>query len=399
MILSPEQFNSAYKKLPFILREYIADDDLSTICESIGKEYGLHVDTIGALYRETTNMLLGLEDPTQFMGELKSVGIPQENIGAMIKELNEKVFMPLRERMQKEGDGESFKEDEGTIEKIEEELDIRPSKETSSEHIVPQSEPTVEVASTVSPLSPVMYSVQPTYKIEPPVIDPLPEVVPAPSVPGSGGYSYSPPSVVTTSPEIQAPQVAPAPVFQRPPATQALPVPIPAPYQVAPGQVQSYMRTMAQDMAEAKAKQHQHSGTEPSFAHQGPQPQNTAQMFHQPLEAPVVTSPVSSMPIPQTPRAPLPTATIGSVSVPMQRVEPPTFVPTPPSPSAVLIPEPKMDTVPMPSSNIRPQPLVAPAMHAPLSPAPKSTPLTANQQQLHQILKEYGVDPYREPVE
>jgi hypothetical protein len=100
MIITPEQFSTAYGKLPFPIREYLAGDELGEVTEAVGKEFGLHIDTVGALDREVTNMLLGLINPEQFVGELRSVGIPQENISALVKELNAKVFMPLREKMQ-----------------------------------------------------------------------------------------------------------------------------------------------------------------------------------------------------------------------------------------------------------------------------------------------------------
>jgi hypothetical protein len=111
MIITSQQFNDAYKKLPYVLREYVADDDLALVTEEMGKEYQLHVDTVGALYRETTNMLLGLINPEQFVGELKSVGIPQESISAIVEELNTKVFIPLREKMQHPTEEQSSDED------------------------------------------------------------------------------------------------------------------------------------------------------------------------------------------------------------------------------------------------------------------------------------------------
>jgi hypothetical protein len=99
MNISSEQFTAAYDKLPVIIREYLAGNELGTIVTSVGNNYGLHVDTIGGLDREVSNMLLGFENPQQFVGELKSIGIPEQMIPLIIKEMNEKVFIPLHTKM------------------------------------------------------------------------------------------------------------------------------------------------------------------------------------------------------------------------------------------------------------------------------------------------------------
>jgi hypothetical protein len=100
MIITSEQFNSAFAKLPYPIREFLVGDELGTIIQAIGKTYGLHVDTVGAVEREATNMLLGLINPEQFVAELKSAGVPAESIGPITQELNQKIFVPLRKKMQ-----------------------------------------------------------------------------------------------------------------------------------------------------------------------------------------------------------------------------------------------------------------------------------------------------------
>ena len=99
MLITREQFNAAYRNLPYPIRAYIADEELGAVVLAVGKTYNLHVDTIGALERETTNMLLGIINPEQFVAELKSAGIPQESISNIVAELNTKIFVPLREKM------------------------------------------------------------------------------------------------------------------------------------------------------------------------------------------------------------------------------------------------------------------------------------------------------------
>jgi hypothetical protein len=99
MIVSPQELQQAYSKLPIVIREYLSSEELSIATETLGTKYGLHVDTIGALNREASNMLLGITNPTQFVAELKSIGIPEASIGPLVQELNEKVFVPLHKKM------------------------------------------------------------------------------------------------------------------------------------------------------------------------------------------------------------------------------------------------------------------------------------------------------------
>jgi hypothetical protein len=103
MNISREQFNNAYEKLPFPIREYLAGGEIGIVVREVGAKYRLHIDTIGAIDREVINMLLGFENPQQFVGELKSVGVPQENIASIVQEFNERVFIPLHQKMQQSG--------------------------------------------------------------------------------------------------------------------------------------------------------------------------------------------------------------------------------------------------------------------------------------------------------
>src|ERR1700735_1650376 len=98
MIIPSQQIRAAYNKLPLIIREYLAGEELGNATEAIGTKYGLHVDTIGGLNREERNMLLGLINPSQFVGELKSIGIPDAVIPQIVQDMNESVFIPLHKK-------------------------------------------------------------------------------------------------------------------------------------------------------------------------------------------------------------------------------------------------------------------------------------------------------------
>jgi hypothetical protein len=275
MIISQEQFRAVYGKLPQVLREYLADDDLTTITEQIGKEHQLHVDTIGALYRETTNMLLGIINPTQFVGELKSVGVPEESIGAIVQELNEKVFMPLREKIKNQT---QEPEEEGT--------------EEEEPNEIPEPAPPVPPTITQAFVAPNPSFVEPNLPIPTPISEAVPTPVSAP-----------------------APVPVPVPTFIAPSEPRPLPkIETPEPTPVIP---EPHARTMQEDMLEMKS------------AHKNSVP----------LAAPAAPS-----------------------------------VPTPPTPSAVSS---------SPAQAVTPPP----------------TKLSENRDALHAVLKNYGIDPYREPPE
>jgi hypothetical protein len=347
MIITAEQFNTAYSKLPFVLREYIADDDLTTITEQVGKEHQLHVDTIGALYRETTNMLLGLINPTQFVGELKSVGVPEESIGAIVQELNEKVFIPLREKMKNQTQ-EPEEEDED-----DEVLETASSAPAAAANFVPPDPEFVQHDSP-APTAPAPKFEVPPYT--PPVPTPTPVQTPSAYVPQNlptyTPSAYEAPVLAVQAP-IQTPPPTPAPISMPVQSAPSIPVPTPAsatmpaptsaPVQIPASPVpqapipEPHARTMQEDMAEMKAMQE-----------------------HNPQKYSLTPEPARSYSAPSVPTSPRP---IPSAS-PMPTREP--FTPPAPVVSA---------TIPTPAQQ------------------------SDNRDALHAVLKSYGVDPYREPPE
>jgi hypothetical protein len=340
MIITSEQFNAAYSKLPFVLRQYIADDDLTNITEQVGKEHQLHVDTVGALYRETTNMLLGLINPTQFVGELKSVGVPEESIGAIVQELNEKVFIPLREKMKNQT---QEPEDEDEDDEVPQTASSAPA--AASNFVAP--DPQFVQHDEPAPA--------PAYM--PPVPTPTPAQTPSSYVP-QNLPTYTPSAYEAAAPAMQAPTPTPSPTPARismpvvqsassiPVPTAAsvtMPAPTSAPVQMPASPVpqapipEPHARTMQEDMAEMKAMQ----GHNPQKYSLSPE---SARSYSAP------SIPTSPRPIPSA--SPVPTR------------EPY----TPPAPKVSA-------TIPTPAQQ------------------------SDNRDALHAVLKSYGVDPYREPPE
>ena len=315
MIISDEQFSAAYQKLPFPIREYLADPELSDVVLQIGTAHQLHVDTIGALEREVNNMLLGLVNPTQFVGELKSIGIPETSVGAIVEELNAKIFMPLREKMK---GGPAAEDDE----------DAEPT--STSQTIQPATVPTpvLEPIVQTSVVTPVISYAQaptlprPAATIQPPVqvTPPAPSYIAAPAQPSVSEFSATPSA-----------------------SSSASFTPLSMPSTVTPPKniVAPHVRTMQEDMRISQSHP------------QAPTPH---------VDAAPLTAPVRPPAYSQAPVRPL--------AAPAQLQQTPTPV-----------------AMTAPARTFQPTQTAAPA------------PKNENRDALHAVLKEYGVDPYREPAE
>ena len=277
MQISSDQFRTAYGKLPYPLRDFLAGEDMANIVSEVGAKYGLHVDTIGVVDRETTNMLLGLIDPAQFVTELKSAGIPDTTITPLVQELNEKVFMPLHTKMQAPGAAADPDAENAAIY-----LEVAHNLGLSTDSVSVSPPLPINPAPAVRPLVPV----QPPYPVTQPIqMTPPPIILPAPQ---------------PVLPPIQAP--TPQPIAPYIPAT--------------PVQTEAHdVRTMASDIQMVK------SGG-----------------FHSDAVMP-----------------------------------PQTFAPIASAPT--------------------------PAAYVPPTVPKTVAPQTENREALHEILKSYGVDPYREPAE
>jgi hypothetical protein len=206
MQITPDQFDAAYSKLPYQIREFIATDSVGTITLTVGKTYNLHVDTIGALERETTNMLLGLINPEQFVAELKSAGIPQESIPNIVAELNTKIFVPLREKMRNPSpeDAESGESEENAAPSVAT-VPVAPVAAPVSLQPVPPitSQPITPLAPATPSPSPVA---QPSARPAP-VITPVVPI--APITPPSSVSQFSPLAMPIQSTPLPKPKIQP----------------------------------------------------------------------------------------------------------------------------------------------------------------------------------------------
>lgn len=90
------------ERVPKPVRDFVLTDLSQTVQGLMGK-HNLHVDQGGLLQRELLLMLLGQEEPADFMKELRAAGIEEQTVQALITDINEIVFKPLRKKEQEGG--------------------------------------------------------------------------------------------------------------------------------------------------------------------------------------------------------------------------------------------------------------------------------------------------------
>lgn len=91
-----------FRNLPEDLQDAIFSEDISTKVMAIGKKYGLNLDKIEELHTATTSVILGTLHPRNFTMELsKNLGIDDMSAKKIATEVNEQIFLPIRESLKK----------------------------------------------------------------------------------------------------------------------------------------------------------------------------------------------------------------------------------------------------------------------------------------------------------
>lgn len=88
--------------LPPPVRQYLASGTYSVVAKDLTIKHGLHMDQGSILEREIMLLLMGIENPSEFMEALTSeAAIPQPVVKDIMLEINQKIFTPLQEEMRK----------------------------------------------------------------------------------------------------------------------------------------------------------------------------------------------------------------------------------------------------------------------------------------------------------
>jgi hypothetical protein len=169
--------------------------------QTVGTKYGLHVDTMGQVSEAITNMLLGLESPLQFQTELAAFGIPDGTADAIIQELNENVFKPLRDEVRNTPPEQPEEEEAELVdEPVQIPVAVTPAPVPPPLTPIPPPQPTVPAAEVAPPV---------------PASAPTPTPTPAPQPAPTRPVIASVPSPVPQMPtETPRPALTPRPVPQ-----------------------------------------------------------------------------------------------------------------------------------------------------------------------------------------
>jgi len=98
-IFTKEQVLNAYNNAPDFMRSTFNDEKTTQIVMGLQAKFQLHIDMAGILAKEVGYLLLGLVDPSKFAGRLKNSGFSEQVSTEIVAEINQKIFVPLREQM------------------------------------------------------------------------------------------------------------------------------------------------------------------------------------------------------------------------------------------------------------------------------------------------------------
>lgn len=108
MRYSNEFLLEKYKTLPKSVRDILITLNMDALIKAITEKHRIHLDIADVLDDEITYVIFGAEKSTDFIRNLKAqLKLPDEKINAIAKDVNEKIFLPIREALKKAVDASS----------------------------------------------------------------------------------------------------------------------------------------------------------------------------------------------------------------------------------------------------------------------------------------------------
>lgn len=91
-----------YEQLPENVQEAISSVAVAEKLQEIAKRNGLHIDEAGIVSDEATMVMLGIENPKDFVDSLQNkLKLPREKVVELAKDVNKEIFEPIRESLRK----------------------------------------------------------------------------------------------------------------------------------------------------------------------------------------------------------------------------------------------------------------------------------------------------------
>jgi len=130
MEYSLEKLKEKYATLPKDLQEAVLSVDSNKVLREITKTNKLHIDQAAEMSDETGLVMLGLTHPGEYVANLKNrLKISEEQARAIAKEVNEKIFVEIKESLKKIHETESGSSPEIVDKKQEDTLELKTTQE------------------------------------------------------------------------------------------------------------------------------------------------------------------------------------------------------------------------------------------------------------------------------
>ncbi len=109
-----ESLKEVMKTLPPVIRTYLSQGKYTAVAQSLAGKYGLRIDQAGVLEREIMLLLMGIETPDEFVQALvDDAQLERGMINSIAEDVNERIFVPLRQEEEKRGMGSVAPSGEG----------------------------------------------------------------------------------------------------------------------------------------------------------------------------------------------------------------------------------------------------------------------------------------------
>ena len=97
--ITKDQVLNAYNNAPDMVRASFNDEATTQVVMGLQTKFQFQADNASVLGKEVGYLLLGLTDPSKFTNRLKDAGFSEQVITEIAKEITQKIFVPLREKM------------------------------------------------------------------------------------------------------------------------------------------------------------------------------------------------------------------------------------------------------------------------------------------------------------
>lgn len=99
MRYTKEQIDEKFKALHASIQDAVLSSKTEEEIRKVSDKYKLHVDVAGLLNEEIVYTLVGLNNASDFKTRLASAGIPEDTLDSIVKDVNEQIFLPIRESL------------------------------------------------------------------------------------------------------------------------------------------------------------------------------------------------------------------------------------------------------------------------------------------------------------